>query len=1074
MNLISKSVFLIGLFSMSNTYSQGQIALGGGIYINEFMASNSSTAIPNHAGFDDWIEIRNTYSTPKDLSGHYITDDLLVPTKFRFSTVPNSLVIPANGYIVIICSGNTTLGSNHVTFNLSSEGESIGLFAPDGTSPIDTYTFDQQRENISMGRNPVNNTDWKFIKNVTPKAVNNFTLVYDEIMPPPLFSQAGGFYTTNQTVGLSTAIPGATIYYTLDGSEPDINNLAGQTYSYKTVYPNGPLLTDKIHTYLYSTPLIITDRSNSPNRTSLKTNTPSGLVSKATVVRAIVAKTNALSSDPITQTYFVFPTINKYTLPVISIATSDNGLFDFNMGIYTRGVYYNGDGTGDNTCDLGNFSKEGLAWIRPANVEYFVGTTKAFGAPVKINIRGGCTRSVPRKALAIKSGSKFDYPVFDKSPNLKYDDLVLRNSGNDWGITVFKDAMFHDLVRTLNFGRQEATPCIGFVNGEYWGIHDLREQQNGNYLKEHYDINSDSFDMVKFTGSSVELDDGDMTAYNQLQSFLGNNNFSSVANYDSLKKLIDVNGFIDYQIAEIFAHNHDWPHNNVRLWRNKTQSFNPTIKTPKDGRWRWLMYDVDHGLEIFSVSHDGFGYAGNPNHFGANTLVKSLENDVFRKEFITRFADLLNTVFLPARTVAVTNEWKSKLNPEIEEHIARWRRPASRAIWEQNVADVVSFFNQRPNIMRTKLRTKFGLFSNRNLTIDVSALQEGYVHINTIDILPTTPGLVSQPYPWTGVYFQDVPVKITARAKQGYRFKHWLFNNAIVSTDTTLTLNLTANMSYKAIFEQYLLSSNPLPVAKILDKCGYKFMEWSDNTATGVSPANTAFVYFDQIEPTLSSNIEGFTSGLFNLTTRTRINGLNQGGIGFLNTSNTAGNIGYPGVKLGGLLVALNTVGKDSIFVSWTGGTIIPNIMQYAIRLQYRIGDIQAFSDVMDGNGQPIEYIRNAVAGHERTFQDIKLPQALMNEPYIQLLWRYYWKGPATTGARDQLRLDNINIKTKKTYQTTATQSNLLANYSQIESKATVIPAGLINYKASEYILLLPGFKTTNSSTFLAEIEGCN
>lgn len=169
--------------------------------------------------------------------------------------------------------------------------------------------------------------------------------------------------------------------------------------------------------------------------------------------------------------------------------------------------------------------------------------------------------------------------------------------------------------------------------------------------------------------------------------------------------------------------------------------------------------------------------------------------------------------------------------------------------------------------------------------------------------------------------------------------------NATILTDSVLTVIATANRSYTAVFEV-------VP----LDPCGFRFTEWASTSTPGTSPANMKFVYMADSDPGVSSLIAGYTSGAFNLGGSTRINGLGTRGFSFINTGGE--NVGYPATKLGGALLILSTTGKDEVRVRWTGRTIKINLRQYAIRLQYRIGDQGSFTDVLNDNNQVVEYIR--------------------------------------------------------------------------------------------------------------------
>jgi hypothetical protein len=150
-----------------------------------------------------------------------------------------------------------------------------------------------------------------------------------------------------------------------------------------------------------------------------------------------------------------------------------------------------------------------------------------------------------------------------------------------------------------------------------------------------------------------------------------------------------------------------------------------------------------------------------------------------------------------------------------------------------------------------------------------------------------------------------------------------------------------------------------------------------------------------------SPDDEDFIGWPYKASARTRINGLGEDGISFINTGR--------GRDLGGALMALDTRGTTAVHISFTAGTVKPNLRPYALRLQYRMGTQGEFSDVLDAEGQAVEYVRHATAGHIREFADLELPSYLLGRPYVQLLWRYH-QNEAGSGARAELSLDDIQV----------------------------------------------------------------
>ncbi|MCH8569414.1 MAG: SdiA-regulated domain-containing protein [Balneolales bacterium] len=218
---------------------------------------------------------------------------------------------------------------------------------------------------------------------------------------------------------------------------------------------------------------------------------------------------------------------------------------------------------------------------------------------------------------------------------------------------------------------------------------------------------------------------------------------------------------------------------------------------------------------------------------------------------------------------------------------------------------------------------------------------------------------------------------------------------------------------------KFSLESDMNPAAfSLRDELTYEFNFWSPDEPDFSYPPNMVFQMSNMNDPQLrdemtepyyvphddySSDDAGTIGFPYNNTRRTRINGLGEDGISFINTARER--------DLGAAVLALDTEGIERAEVSWTAGTITPNNRAYAIRMQYRAGLSGAFLDLL-ADGQPVEYIRSTQAGHEQQFSGILLPEELLDLPYLQLRWKFYYTGQQTGGSgRDELRLDNIKIE---------------------------------------------------------------
>ncbi len=243
------------------------------------------------------------------------------------------------------------------------------------------------------------------------------------------------------------------------------------------------------------------------------------------------------------------------------------------------------------------------------------------------------------------------------------------------------------------------------------------------------------------------------------------------------------------------------------------------------------------------------------------------------------------------------------------------------------------------------------------------------------------------------------------------------------------------------------------PEAHDISQSDFSFTQWNNNHPDYAYPDNMMFLQTDFGDPGAADPLlfpyfiphddyneddHGTIGYPYNNTRRTRINGLGIGGVSFINTGRDR--------DLGGAMVAINTQGQTGLFIDFLAGTILENEREYAFRLQYRTGTEGPFLDVYHNN-QPVEYVVSET-GDMVNFENIEMPQELLGQEYVQLLWRYYHVD-GETGPRAQLRLDDIHIKTTLSaqeavaehhYKVYADQENLFVeNHREDQVKVTII-----------------------------------
>ena len=806
--------FIFGLFLLSTTIP---IAMGQSVAINEIMASNS-TIQDNDGDYSDWIELYNHGSEVVDLTGYGLSDDATSPFKWQF---PATFILP-NSYLLVWASSKDRKTDGeplHTSYGISSGGEDIVLTDPEGQQ-IDIIPGIAIPSNFSYGRQPDGLGSLQFFDIPTPNG-SNLEQGVGSMLSPPVFSHPSGYYNEPFLLSLSTETAGTTIIYTVDGSEPDIENLSGTSYQYVNQYPQnpdqtlGPFLSQSFVSYSFSSPIEIYDRSSEPNKISSISTTfnnstwylSSALNKKAVVVRAKVFK-DGLSSKTNTFTYFVSGTSAfDHSLPVVSISLSEDGLFDYYKGIMVAGEdFVTWREQNPNLIAHGgrpaNYGRRGGKTEQPASLQLFVDKELVLNQNMGLRLHGGFSRQPANKSFRLYARSDYDekntfaYPIFENSDFNSFKRLLLRNSGNDRDLTFFRDAFMQESVSHLSFETQAYQPAVVYLNGEYWGMANFRERYDRHFLERKFGIGEIDLDLLE---NDAMVEEGENTHYLSMRSFISSSDLSIKENFDYVNTQMDIDNFLDYHVAQIYFNNNDWPQNNVRYFRKRTSEYIPEAPPGQDGRWRWMMFDTDVGFGLNGTfTSNNLVHATNPTgskSWSSLILRRLLMNEGFKHEFINKFADLINTAMLPGRLHSIIDEMSSKIASEVPAHRLRW---TSLSNWESNIDVMKEFAVNRPQNQISHLLDYFGIGGTHTVSLSVSNEEQGFIKINRTPINSDTPGISSSPYPWSGKYFDGIPVSLVAIPQSGFQFSHW--SGDVESSEDTLSITPTSELNIQANF----------------------------------------------------------------------------------------------------------------------------------------------------------------------------------------------------------------------------------------------------------------------------------
>jgi hypothetical protein len=720
------------------------------VVINEIVSSNMSVNADGDGDFKDWIELYNNGDSPVNLSGYGLSDDSTNPQKWIFPKV----TIQANEFLLVWASGKNRKNQElHTNFSIKSSGEKIWLTSSTGTV-IDSLPPTDIKADFSVGRFPNGTGDWVLFYEPSPNA-ENVESVFVGQCEIPVPSTLAGYYSGSVEVSFSSSTPNAEMHYTTNGAVP----------TEKSKKVEGAIS-----------------------------------ISKTTTLRVQAFSPDLQPSKIATNTYFID---EDFTFPVVSVTTDPYNLYDSEYGIFPGGDPY---------WESNLFQD----WERPIHFQFFeTDKMPVVNMDAGVKVHGGLTRGVEGKSLAIMARTEYgsdsiNHKFFAEKELASFKNLVLRNGGNDYNYAILRDCFMQELVRdNMDLDLSGSRPAIVFLNGEYWGIRDIKEKMNEHFLARNFNIDTDDIDMLEYVhhNSEVQEMNGSAEHFNNLIEFIASNTLTDDDNYKTVETQIDITNFIEYQVAQIYYDNSDWPGNNIKWWR----------QSKPESKYRWLLFDTDFGFslspfgnetgdELLHYKHNTLGIATDPggdewpNPPHSTFLFRSLlENETFRNLFINTFCDHLNTTFQPERVIEILNEYKNLFEPEMSRH--RQRFPSSKS-WTRELSNMNTFAEKRPQYIYPHLMQKFRLGRNKTITLNVDDPTKGDVGINS---------LVCAAYPWEGKYFPNVPVTVRAIAKPGNKFVEWSDGNKseVRKIDVQNTPHLTA------IFGQSSIESNTIVINEI-------------------------------------------------------------------------------------------------------------------------------------------------------------------------------------------------------------------------------------------------------------------
>ena len=668
----------------------------GDVIINEFVAGNLTGLMDEDGERQDWIEIYNRGTNIVNLLGWSLTDDPGFPGKWIF---PSKTLNPGQ-YLVVFASGKdrrAPVGANkyHTDFKLDLFGEYLALFnaeLPRVAASVFTPKFPEQRNNYSYGLDSSN--QWRYFQTPTPEAPNGNSSIIG-IAPEPHFSVGRGLFDQPFNLLLTTPLPGATIRYTTDGSEPTLGN--GFTFGTPIAITNTAIIRAAVfasnylpsrtrtHSYIYLDS-IVTQPNNPPGFPSswgVNVNFSSANVPAPYYVgNSVVPAYYEMDLDPVR----VDPNNSSSAidaeklqrlkdglreLPVVSLVMNVNDMFG-SSGLYPNSSA-NNKLPNEKPCSLELLLQDGSAgFVVNGGIDLHGNASRdSFKNPkhgFKVNFKGDYGETT------------LNYKLFPDSPATKFDDLILRpDFGGSWrhqsdtsteGLgafqrsraTRFRDAYVKHSFRAMGGPASYNRHFHLMINGLYWGIYDFSEQPFGQFAENYLAASTNGYDIYDQGGLNTGQG-GTATAYNAM---LGINNLNNNANYEAIKQYLDVTEFSDYMLLHFFLGAQDWGLN--KNWF----AIRPRVAGP-DGRFKYMPWDGENTLLDNTINR--VPNAGGSTDVPSGLFVKLDDNAQYRLDFADR---VHKHMIAPGGALTVTNNiarwrfWQDHLDKAIVAESCRW------------------------------------------------------------------------------------------------------------------------------------------------------------------------------------------------------------------------------------------------------------------------------------------------------------------------------------------------------------------------------------------------------------------
>lgn len=408
----------------------------------------------------------------------------------------------------------------------------------------------------------------------------------------------------------------------------------------------------------------------------------------------------------------------------------------------------------------GNHARKGRNWQRQAWLQRGDAVI-----PVGVAIAGSGSRSLPKRNFKLIVRDRFEGEVPVRLPDgTGWKNVFLRADGTP--NSFLRNTFMEEVARRSgsHVDVQRGFPFPLYLNGEYHGLYRAMPAKGNEWIRS---LNAGGRVEI-IEGPGMRVVRGNDKHYLHMLEAL-----SSERSLDTLDRTVDLGNLIELACYDLWTGraDHDL---NVRCWR----------PDDPDGRWRWLMYDMDQWAPAEDNTVNRMCGAGVSE---APYLPQLLADSATRDRLLARMSALAATTLSPDRATAVADSLYARYRDAMLMDHLRWKDEMASPSPDAAIKDLLEHIEHRNPYLLEQLARYTG-HSLRNVTIQVEPADAGSVTVEDLFFTGTERGLK---------LFEGVPIQLRAMAATGMEFAGW--KGAPMEGDQT-TLNPRRNMRITAVF----------------------------------------------------------------------------------------------------------------------------------------------------------------------------------------------------------------------------------------------------------------------------------